>query len=266
MKPLRIISGLYLVFSIFIFIFPYFIKIDPYSQNLQKRLLAPSKDAIFGRDEFGRDVFARVIEGQNNSLKVAGASTLIALFIGLFTSLISTSFSKSLDNLILTLNNVVVSMPIILISICLHFVFKSELLSLIVPIGIALSPIIYRVCRVEIKRIYLQKYVKSSIILGTSRIKIIYMHVLNELAITLSVQTAFLLSNSIIIESSLSFLGLGLKEPKSSLGNMLSNSKEIFLAPHIPFFTGLFLFLLILSINTISDYISSKFIRSENSF
>ena len=258
-KASRYFAIFYLSISFFLMLLNDFLKLDPYSQDLEKAFEKPSVEHILGRDDFGRDLFARIINANKNSLSVAILSSFIALILGSFSAILSSFLSSKIDRFISSLNDILLSIPTILIAISFYFAFNTRFFSLILSIGLVLSPLIFKVSRAEIKNIKNSNYIKASLILGSSKSKIFFWHIILELLISLSIQIGFLLSQSIIIESSLSFLGLGIEEPEASLGMMLSKSQLLLTCARIPIIAGFFLTLLILCINITADFISSIF-------
>ena len=227
---------------------------DPIANNLRAREQPPSSYYLFGTDRFGRDVFSRVIHGSRISLLVALASVTISMFLGVPLGLVGGYFGGWVDNLIGRVMDVFFSFPALLLAIGVAAMLGPSLNNAIIAIGIVYAPWFGRVVRGPVLVERNKEYVEAARVVGAPAPRIVLLHVLPNVLSPLIVQATLTFSFAILIEASLSFLGLGTQPPQPSWGAMLQESRTFLeTAPWMSIFPGLAIMLAVLAFNLLGD-------------
>ena len=246
---LIMVAGLVLVAVFAGLIAPY----DPIANNLRAREQPPSSYYWFGTDRFGRDVFSRVIHGSRISLSVALASVALSALIGVPLGLLGGYFGGWVDNLIGRVMDVFFSFPALLLAIGVAAMLGPSLTNAIISIGIVYAPWFGRVVRGPVLVERNKEYTEAARLLGASTPRIL-LHVLPNVLSPLIVQATLTFSFAILVEASLSFLGLGTQPPQPSWGAMLQESRTFLeTAPWMSIFPGLAIMLAVLAFNLLGD-------------
>jgi peptide/nickel transport system permease protein len=236
--------------SLFAFLAPY----DPNQIVVQDRLLPPSAAHYFGTDDYGRDYFSRALYGGRISLTVGFLAMIIAITIGTAVGTISGYFGGRIDNILMRIVEVLLSIPSFLIMLILSVYLKPGIENVILIIGMLTWMDVARIVRAETLSVKEREYVLYAKVSGQSSFKIITMHIIPSILSTIIVAATINIASAILMESSLSFLGLGIQQPDSSWGSMLNNAQGyISEAPHLAIFPGLFILLTVLSFNVLGD-------------
>jgi peptide/nickel transport system permease protein len=226
---------------------------DPTAQPA-KRLLPPSNRHLLGTDEFGRDVFSRIVHGARISLQVGIVSVGIALALGGTLGLVSGYRLGVVDALTGRLVDVMFSFPSVILIIALSGVLGASLTTAMVAIGIVYSPIFARIVRAPTLTVVQQPYVEGARAMGAGLGRVLGRHVLPNIAAPVIVQTTLSFSTAILSEATLSFLGLGTQPPHPSWGTMLSAGRRFMeLAPWVAVYPGLAIALTVLGLNLLGD-------------
>jgi len=227
---------------------------DPMAQTVVARLKGPSAAHWLGTDQLGRDVLARILYGYRISLAVCTTAVAVALFIGGTTGMMAAYYRGWIDRISMRLMDILFAFPILLLAIGIIAVLGSQSSSAGVAIAIVYVPIFARLLRGPALVICESEYVAGARAAGASDFRIIFRHILPNLASVVLVQTSLLLSAAILVEASLSFLGLGTQPPTPSLGLMLSEGRNVlFLSPWSAVFPGLAILLLSFGFNLLGD-------------
>ncbi|MQA00859.1 MAG: ABC transporter permease subunit [Dehalococcoidia bacterium] len=228
---------------------------DPLIPAPLERLQGPSLAHPFGTDEIGRDVMSRVIHGSRVSLLVGFTTVGVAVGLGGLIGLISGFVGNWTDMIIQRVMDSLIAIPALILAIAVASILGAGTLKSIVPIAIAIIPINARVVRSIVLSIREQQYVEAARATGCTTLRIMARHVLPNTLAPVFVLASIWLGNAIIIEASLSFLGLGTPPPDPSWGNMLSRAGRAYLeqAPWIAIFPGLAITITVLAVNLFGD-------------
>jgi peptide/nickel transport system permease protein len=213
----------------------------------------PSATHPFGTDRFGRDVLSRVLFGVRVSLGIAGASIAMAVTTGSLLGLLAGA-GRGVDQLLGRVMDVFFAFPPILLAIGIAAVLGAGPGTAIVAIAVVYAPLFFRVVRGCVLAESAEAYVEAAEALGLGRAAILVRHVLPNVVSPIVVQTAVCLSYGILIESALSYLGVGVQPPTPSWGTILNEGKEFLaLAPWVSLFPGGVIMLSVLAFNIIGD-------------
>ncbi len=227
---------------------------DPLAQDVLARLKGPSGAHWLGTDQFGRDVLSRVIHGCRASLGVSAAAVATALVVGGALGLLSAYYRSWFERIAMRLMDVLFAFPVMLLAIGVVAVLGPQASTAALAIAIVYTPIFARLLRGPALVICESDYVMGARALGASDSRIIFQHVLPNLTSIVLVQTSLLLSAAILVEASLSFLGLGTQPPTPSLGLMLSEGRNfLMLSPWSALFSGLAILFLAFGLNLLGD-------------
>lgn len=255
-------KNLFLYISLFIIllfillsIFAPFISIyDPTHINMSEILLPPSGQHFFGTDELGRDVFARVIYGGRVSLLVSFIAVFISISIGTILGLIAGYFKGIIDAVIMRFVDIMLCFPVFFLVLSVIAFLEPSIMNVMVVIGLTSWMGVTRVIRAETLSIKERDFIIAAKVQGLNNIVIIFKYILPNVFSPIFVSAVLGISSAIIIESSLSFLGLGVQPPTPSWGNILTSGKDyIMFAWWLSFFPGFAIFLTVLAFNMLGE-------------
>lgn len=227
---------------------------DPLFMQMQSRLQPPSFTHPFGTDDFGRDIFSRVIHGARISLQVSFIAVGIAASIGIALGLIAGYVGGFLDALIMRFMDVIFSFPPILLAIAIMALLGASTTNVMIAIGIVYIPIFARIVRGTTLALKELDYIEAAYACGAPTGRILWRHILPGTLDAITVQITLSLAYAILAEAALSFLGLGTQPPDPSWGSMLSFGRQwVREAPWFSFFPGLAIFITVLSFNLVGD-------------
>ena len=189
-------------------------------------LAPPGSDNLLGSDQLGRDQLARIAVGYGISLTIAVGAVLLAVVIGGLLGLLAATANSVIDGVIMRVLDVVMAFPALLLSIVVVALFGAGTEVLMLAIGIVFIPIIARVTRAAALETFQQPYVEAAIARGARRGRVIFRHVAPNSLGPVVVQASILIAVAIMLEASLSFVGLGVQPPTPSLGLMLSTGRD----------------------------------------
>ncbi len=222
--------------------------------NFERRYETPSVSSLFGRDENGADVMTLVFWGSRVSLTVAISVVSITTFIGLIVGSLAGYFGGRIDFLIMRFIDMIYAFPGFLLALALVATLGPSVKNLIFAMSITGWAGVARLVRAEILHLKEKDYVQSAKAVGNNSIRVVSVHIWPNLIGVMTVQCTFAMAGTLIIESGLSFLGLG-APPTTPTWGMLLNSGRYYLveAPHISIFPGLAILLLVLGFNLLGD-------------
>ena len=220
-----VITALLLVgaFAALVHVLPY----DPVSQHPLDRLLGPSSKYRLGTDQFGRDIFSRCVEGVKASLQVALVSVAIAGTIGTVAGVAAGFFGGWVDAIVMRVSDVLFAFPAILLALAIVSALGSGWFNTAIAIAIVYVPIFARVARGPVLALQDADFIRAGRVLGFSSPRLLFRHIVPNVASPVIVQVTLSLSWAILTESGLSFLGLGTQPPEASLGLMVSDARAL---------------------------------------
>ena len=226
---------------------------DPLSFDPLNRLKRPSAEFWFGTDQFGRDVYSRVVYGTRISLIVGVSVAFIATAIGLVVGVLC-GYYRRVDDTVMRIMDGLMAIPAILLAIALITLMKASLLIVIVAISIPEIPRVVRLVRSVVLTVRGLPYIEAAVASGTRSRIIMTRHILPTTVAPLIVQATYVCASAILIEAGLSFLGAGTPPEIPSWGNVISLGRAYFqISPWIIFFPGLMLAITVLAINLVGD-------------
>jgi len=222
--------------------------------NLDAALERPSLHHPFGTDPFGRDVLARIVHGSRISLGVGFLARTISLLLGLFLGSLAGYFGGRLDSVLMRLADITFAYPTLLLLIAIIAVVSPGMVSLFVTLGVVGWASVARLVRAQVLSVKDREFVQAARASGAGHPAILLRHILPQCLAPVLVVYTLGLGMTIMAESSLSFLGLGVQPPAPSWGGMISSGIAFMrTAPWLTFFPGLFLTLTVCSLNLIGD-------------
>lgn len=232
--------------------------IVPYAKCVEQvgadRLQLPSMAHFFGTDEYGRDLFARVVHGSRYSLFIGVATSLMALVIGAILGASAGYFGGMVDTIISRIVDVFMCVPPILLSLAVVAALGTNMRNLIIAITISCIPGNVRLIRSVVLTVAEQDYVDVARSYGASNARIIFRYVLPNAMGPIIVNTTMAISDMILSAAGLSFIGMGIQPPSPEWGALLSAAQTyIFTSPYLLFFPGIFIVLSSLSFNLVGD-------------
>lgn len=232
---------------------PFYIPHDPLEMNAMARLSPPTDDYLLGSDQFGRDIFSRVMTGGRVSLVIGIGAALVSVFSGLVIGLVA-GFFRIADGIIMRIMDSLMAIPAILLAIALVALNGPSLTSVIIAITIPEVPRVVRLVRSVVLSAREEPYVEAAIALGSSMPKILFQHLMPNTFAPLIVQGTYICASAILLEAILSFLGAGVSTEIPTWGNIMAEGRTYFqIKPGLIFWPGLLLSLCILAINLLGD-------------
>lgn len=260
-KPINLIIGtvistiMVLMTLVGFFWTPY----DTTKMDSKYKLAGCSLQHIMGCDNFGRDIFSRVLEGLGNTFLIALGTICIGVFFGILVGAFTGYFGGWLDEILMRLNDVVFAFPNILLALVFISLFGTGKYNIVFALGIAFIPSFARIVRSEFIKYKDMDYVKSARLQGVSDLRIMFVHILPNTATVLISSIMIGFNNAVLAEAGMSYLGIGIQPPNASLGSMLSEAQGyIFSAPNFAIFPGLTIIFLVLGFSLLAEGIKTK--------
>ncbi len=254
-QRLAVVGGIIVgLFAIIAVIGPFIAPYDPLDQDVPNRLASPSWSHWMGTDEFGRDVFSRLLSGAIISFQVGVVSVGLSGIVGVLFGLIAGYFRGRADAGISLVMDVIFAFPTILLAIALVAVLGSSLTNVMLAIGIVNAPTFYRVVRGSVLSVRQSQYVEAAVSLGTPVPTIMRRHIFPNITAPLIVHASLNFAAAVLAEAALSYLGLGNRPPSPSWGLMVSSAYGFLeQAPWATLFPGIAIALIVLGFNLLGD-------------
>jgi peptide/nickel transport system permease protein len=228
--------------------------LDPEAIDVTNMLGKPSSEHWFGTDELGRDYFTRVLYGARVSLIVGVLAMVTSVFIGVAVGMISGYFGGLVDSILMRIVDIFCAIPWIIMVTVISMLFKRGIVSIIIVIGCFSWMEIARLVRAETMSAKNRDYVQYAELVGVSKLKIIIQHVLPTIIPVIITAATGAIASAIMVESSMSFLGIGIQPPQCSWGSLLQTAqRNLAKAPHIAFIPGILIVLTICSFNKLGE-------------
>lgn len=233
---------------------PFIAPADPIAMFPPDRLLPPGEAGVLGTDIFGRDLLSRILFGARISLLVGVSSVLASAAVGTILGLVAGYVGRWPEYLITRIMDVIFAFPGVLLAILVISIVGAGFASIVIAIATVYTPIFARVVRGSTLPLKQVEFVQAAVATGATTSRVLWRHILPNVAAPILVQLALSLSGAVVLEAALSYLGLGAVPPTPSLGSMLSEARTYMeLAPWTVLYPGLALALLVLSINIFGD-------------
>ncbi len=248
------LAAFFLVFIILASLIVEFTGLDPEAIDVTNMLQGPTREHWFGTDELGRDYLARVLYGARVSLIVGIMAMLTSVCIGVVIGMISGYYGGIVDSICMRIVDVFCAIPWIIMVTVVSLLFKKGLVSIIIVIGCFSWMEIARLVRTETLSAKNREYVQYAELIGVPKYKIIIQHILPTIFPIIITAATSAIANAIMVESSMSFLGIGIQPPMSSWGTLLQTAQtNLSKAPYMALIPGLLIVCTICSFNKLGD-------------
>lgn len=255
-RPLALVAGVLLAILCAVAIAaPVAATHDPHAMAAADRLKGPSPAHLFGTDEFGRDLFSRVVYGSRVSLKVGLFAVLVSTIVGSFLGIASGYAGGWFDTLVQRLVDMLMSFPAVVLALAIIAARGQAVSNVIVALAVVQTPAMARVVRSNVLTLKERPFIEASTALGAQSWRIMLFHLVPNVAPSIIIVATAGLGSAILAEATLSFLGLGTPASEPSWGGMLSSSARRYApqAPWLVIFPGIALSLAVYSFNLLGD-------------
>lgn len=233
---------------------------DPYAQSLARRLRPPSfmdrglDGFLLGTDQLGRDTLSRIIYGARVTLMVSLFAVVVSALIGIWAGLAAGFFGGRTDAVILRLIDMQLAFPVVLLVIAIVAVVGPSLTNLIILMGLSAWPRFARIVRGSVLSVRGLEYIEAARSIGASKLRVMLRHILPNILSAIIVYASFELARMILLEATLSFLGLGVQPPTPTWGGMINDGKNyLSISWAVSLFPGIAIALIILAFNLLGD-------------
>jgi len=250
------VVGLFMAFCVVIIalIAPWISPYDPIAQDMNIQHGPPGWAHPFGTDSYGRDQFSRILWGSRVSLVVGILSVLFAMAAGIPLGMLGGYKGGRIDNLVLRFIDIFMSFPIVILGLLVLAIMGPGLIKIVIAIGVALTPRIARLARGSTLSVKGKEYIEAARAVGQNDGKIMFIHVFPNIFGDILVMGTLWVATAIIVEASLSFIGLGVRPPTPSWGAMIRDGlDQLTNAPWLSIFPGLAIFTSVFAFNLIAD-------------
>jgi len=247
------------VFAVLMFIGFIHTPYSPNAMNASEKFMAPSPSHIMGTDNFGRDIFSRVLKGISMTGLVAVSTVAIGGGIGTVIGAVTGYYGGIVDEVIMRINDALNGFPSILLALVIVSIAGPGKYNVIMALGILFIPSFARIVRSEYISLKERDFVKSARLMGAGNLRIIFRHIFPNILPTLFVTITIGFNNAVLAEAGLSYLGIGIQPPDASLGSMLSDAQSfLFTAPWYAVMPGMTIVLFVLGFSLLAEGIREK--------
>lgn len=254
-QKLAVISLLFLAFLVLVALTaPLIAPYPPSANDLNATLQGPGLKHWFGTDDLGRDMLSRLIYGTRTSLLAASQATLLAVVLGVPLGILAGYLGGKWDAAMSRVADALMTFPGLLLAVVIVGILGPGLTNAMIAIGIVYAPRLFRVARATALSVMPETYIKAAQTLGCSSFRVITRHVVPNALSPIVVQISLAMGTSILVEASLSFLGLGVQPPDASWGSILGRAVPYMsVQPVAVLASGLIIALAVLSFNLVGD-------------
>jgi peptide/nickel transport system permease protein len=233
---------------------PWVAPYDPSKMDVRARLQGPSLKHLLGTDNFGRDIFSRIVYASRISLVIGFVAVGIGAVFGGITGAVSGYYGRGLDSLLMRVMDVLLSIPQIILAIAIVGAMGASLLNLMIAVGISVLPRYARLVRASAMSLRDLEFIEAARAAGASDLRIILQNIIPNCMAPLIVLSTLGVAQAILSAATLSFLGLGIQPPTPEWGSMLSDGRQFLRnAPHITIFPGLAIVIVVMALNMLGD-------------
>ncbi|HSW58994.1 MAG TPA: ABC transporter permease [Dehalococcoidales bacterium] len=251
-----VLLGVILIFA-FIFIAacaPFISPLDPYEQNLENSLKAPSLANLLGTDAFGRDTLSRLFYGARISLLVGIVAVSMASVIGILLGLVASYYGGWLDNIIMRIIDTLMALPPIVLVLAIAAALGGGIINIMISIGVGMIPSYCRLTYGQVQSLKENDYILAERVVGSSGTRIMFNHLLPNAFPPLIVLITLNMGSAILMEATLSFIGIGILPPTAAWGSMINDGQRFLLTnPVLSFAPGVAILLVVLAFNLVGD-------------
>ena len=253
-KPAMVSLIVILLLAVIAILAPYIAPCDPYQQDVLNKFASPSAEHWLGTDNYGRDILSRLIYGARVSLSVGVVAEAIAVTIGVIVGVTAGYFGGKVDTVLSRIIEVFASFPFILFAIAVMFILGQGIINVFIAIGVIGWTGHARLIRSNVLQLRKKEYVEAARAAGAGHKYIMLRHMIPNCLSTIIVITTLDIPSDIMLEATLSFLGLGVAPPTASWGEMISTARTFLRQqPMFSIYPGIAIMITVLAFNTLGD-------------
>lgn len=227
---------------------------DPEAMDAAKKLSGVSLQHLMGCDNFGRDIFSRVLKGGKTTFVVAAGTVVIGTSVGILIGAFTGYYGGIVDEILMRINDALFAFPSILLALVIISLLGTGKYRVMLALGLAFIPSFARIVRSEFLHQRSMDYVKSAKLMGAGDLRIMFVHILPNIVAVLASSVMIGFNNAVLAEAGMSYLGIGVQPPDASLGRMLSEAQTyLFSAPGYALFPGLMIVLMVLGFSLLAE-------------
>jgi peptide/nickel transport system permease protein len=262
MRNKRAVIGavLLVIFALLAVFAPQIAPFEPDEQNIVNRLQQPGSDFLLGTDQLGRDIFSRSVYATRISMPIGFFAMAVSVTVGVLVGMLSGYFGSILDNLLMRLTDMLLAFPVFFLLLTVTTLFGRSIEVLTLLLGLTSWGVVARVVRSQVLALKQKEFIEAAHSLGASDLQIMIRHIFPNTLPIIVVDATLRVALVILVEGSLSFLGVGIQPPTPSWGNMVAEGNSLLRrAWWVSVFPGAFLFLCSMSFNLVGDGIRDAF-------